>query len=163
MPPFNYRRLIPNLGNFNLPMPNDRIDLHQTRSQSECWPRARLDCTIIARPPDCFRQGHKDVVWLFPDYWAIEEAYYGRTKVWPIMHIIAPRGDFPQRDHDQRAGVMPQRRPARTAGGPFTSPEAAEPPAQARASTDPAEPGRRRASRPASSRADTNPAPQSCP
>jgi 4,5-dihydroxyphthalate decarboxylase len=48
-----------------------------------------IDCAIIARPPDCFRQGHKDVVRLFPDFWAMEEQYYQATKVWPIMHIIA--------------------------------------------------------------------------
>ena len=48
-----------------------------------------IDCAIIARPPDCFRQGHKDVVRLFPDFWAMEEKYYQANKVWPIMHIIA--------------------------------------------------------------------------
>ena len=47
------------------------------------------DCAIIARPPDCFRQGHPDVVRLFPNYLEMEESYYERTKVWPIMHIIA--------------------------------------------------------------------------
>jgi len=48
-----------------------------------------IDCAIIARPPDCFRNGHPDVVRLFPDFWAMEERYYDKTKVWPIMHIIA--------------------------------------------------------------------------
>jgi len=28
---------------------------------------------------------------LYPDYQAMEEEYYARTKVWPIMHIIAMR------------------------------------------------------------------------
>jgi 4,5-dihydroxyphthalate decarboxylase len=50
-----------------------------------------IDCAIIARPPNCFLQGHPDVVRLFPDYLALEEAYYARTRVWPIMHIIALR------------------------------------------------------------------------
>jgi 4,5-dihydroxyphthalate decarboxylase len=48
-----------------------------------------LDCALIARPPDCFRHGHPDVVRLFPDYWTMEEKYYKAHKVWPIMHIIA--------------------------------------------------------------------------
>ena len=30
-----------------------------------------------------------DVVRLFPDFLGMEEAYSDRTKVWPIMHIIA--------------------------------------------------------------------------
>jgi 4,5-dihydroxyphthalate decarboxylase len=50
-----------------------------------------IDCAIIARPPTCFLEGHPDVVRLFPDYLAMEEASYASTKVWPIMHIIAMR------------------------------------------------------------------------
>ena len=58
------------------------------RSLSDMLAAGDIDCALIARPPDCFRQGHPDVVRLFPDYWAMEEAYYRRTKVWPIMHVI---------------------------------------------------------------------------
>ena len=50
-----------------------------------------LDCVIIARPPDCFRQGHPDVVRLFPDFENIERRYYQETRVYPIMHVIALR------------------------------------------------------------------------
>jgi len=50
-----------------------------------------LDCVIIARPPDCFRQGHPDVVRLFPDFEEIERRYYQDTRVYPIMHVIAMR------------------------------------------------------------------------
>jgi len=59
------------------------------KSLSEMLARGELDCAIIARPPDCFRNDHPDVVRLFPDFWAMEEDYFARTKVWPIMHIIA--------------------------------------------------------------------------
>jgi len=59
------------------------------KSLSELLARGELDCAIIARPPDCFRNNHPDIVRLFPDYWAMEEDYYAKTKVWPIMHIIA--------------------------------------------------------------------------
>ncbi|HEX4408880.1 MAG TPA: ABC transporter substrate-binding protein [Xanthobacteraceae bacterium] len=58
------------------------------RSLSEMLAAGDIDCALIARPPDCFRQGHPDVVRLFPDYWTMEEDYYRRTKVWPIMHVI---------------------------------------------------------------------------
>jgi 4,5-dihydroxyphthalate decarboxylase len=58
------------------------------RSLSDMLANGDIDCALIARPPDCFRLGHPDVVRLFPDYWEMEEAYYKRTKVWPIMHII---------------------------------------------------------------------------
>ena len=59
------------------------------KSLSELLAAREIDCAIIARPPTCFLEGHPDVVRLFPDYVDMEEAYYTRTKVWPIMHIIA--------------------------------------------------------------------------
>jgi len=50
-----------------------------------------LDCVMIARPPDSFRQKHPDVVRLFPDFEAMEQRYYRETHVYPIMHVIAMR------------------------------------------------------------------------
>lgn len=59
------------------------------KSLSEMLASGELDCAIIARPPTCFLEGHPDVVRLFPDFLEMEEDYYARTKVWPIMHIVA--------------------------------------------------------------------------
>jgi 4,5-dihydroxyphthalate decarboxylase len=59
------------------------------KSLSEMLASGEIDCAIIARPPTCYLEGHPDVVRLFPDYLEMEEEYYQRTKVWPIMHIIA--------------------------------------------------------------------------
>lgn len=50
-----------------------------------------LDCVIIARPPNSFREKHPDVVRLFPDYEVLEQRYYEKTRVYPIMHVIAMR------------------------------------------------------------------------
>ena len=61
------------------------------KSLSELLASGEIDCAIIARPPNCFLQGHPDVVRLFPNAVEMEEQYYARTKVWPIMHIIAMR------------------------------------------------------------------------
>ena len=72
----------------NLP-PGVTITRIADRSLSELLAAHEIDCAIIARPPTCFLEGHPDVVRLFPDYVEMEEAYYTRTKVWPIMHIIA--------------------------------------------------------------------------
>jgi 4,5-dihydroxyphthalate decarboxylase len=58
------------------------------KSLSELLASGGIDCALIARPPDCFRHAHPDVERLFPNYWEMEEDYYRRTKVWPIMHII---------------------------------------------------------------------------
>ena len=59
------------------------------RSLSEMLATGEIDCAIIARPPNCFLEGHPDVERLFPNYHEMEEEYYERTRVWPIMHIIA--------------------------------------------------------------------------
>ena len=59
------------------------------KSLSQLLAAGDIDCAIIARPPSCFLEGHPDVVRLFPDFQDMEEDYYDRTKVWPIMHIIA--------------------------------------------------------------------------
>src|SRR6266852_2106458 len=61
------------------------------KSLAEMIASGEIDCALIARPPNSFLAGHADVVRLFPDYLPMEEAYYARTKVWPIMHIIAIR------------------------------------------------------------------------
>ena len=59
------------------------------KSLNDMLAAGEIDCAIIARPPNCFLQGHPDVVRLFPDFLEMEEDYYRRTGVWPIMHIIA--------------------------------------------------------------------------
>jgi 4,5-dihydroxyphthalate decarboxylase len=59
------------------------------RSLSEMLASGEIDCAIIARPPCCFIEGDPRVVRLFPNYLEMEEQYYHKTKIWPIMHIIA--------------------------------------------------------------------------
>lgn len=59
------------------------------KSLSDMLAAGEIDCAIIARPPNCYLEGHSDVVRLFPDFLEMEEDYYQRTRVWPIMHIIA--------------------------------------------------------------------------
>jgi hypothetical protein len=49
----------------------------------------RLDCVIIAWPPDSFRNNHPDVVRLFPDFEAMVQDYYEKTRVYPIIHVMA--------------------------------------------------------------------------
>lgn len=44
------------------------------KSLSEMLASGEIDCAIIARPPDCFRAGHPDVVRMFPDFWVTEES-----------------------------------------------------------------------------------------
>ncbi len=48
-----------------------------------------VDAIMSAHPPDAFVAGNPGIVRMYPDYQAAEEEYYKRTKIFPIMHIIA--------------------------------------------------------------------------
>ncbi|HEY7231884.1 MAG TPA: ABC transporter substrate-binding protein [Pseudolabrys sp.] len=61
------------------------------KTLSDMIATGELDCVIIARPPNSFREKHPDVVRLFPDYESLERRYYEETHVYPIMHVIAMR------------------------------------------------------------------------
>ena len=66
-----------------------KLTRHDDKTLSDMVAKGEIDCALVARPPDCFMKGHPDVERLFPDYLDMEEKYYLRTKVWPIMHVIA--------------------------------------------------------------------------
>ena len=44
-------------------------------------------------PPSCFLRGAPNVARLWPDYPAVEEAYFKKTRLFPIMHALA---DYPE-------------------------------------------------------------------
>ena len=50
-----------------------------------------IDAVISARPPRSFVAGDPRMRRLFPDYPAVEAAYFGQTGIFPIMHTVAMR------------------------------------------------------------------------
>ena len=50
-----------------------------------------VDAVMSAHAPPSFEAGHPDLVRLAEDYRPIEEAYYKKTGIFPIMHVIALR------------------------------------------------------------------------
>ena len=56
-----------------------------------------LDALITARAPSCFTPGAKHLRRLFADYRAAEEAYFSKTRIYPIMHVIGIRRDIVER------------------------------------------------------------------
>lgn len=51
----------------------------------------KIDALLSARAPSCFLRGAPNVDRLFPNYPEIERAYFGKTGIFPIMHIIGIR------------------------------------------------------------------------
>ena len=48
---------------------------------------------ISARPPNVFLDGKHGVKRLIPDYRAQEQAYFRKTGIFPIMHVVVMRRD----------------------------------------------------------------------
>jgi 4,5-dihydroxyphthalate decarboxylase len=63
------------------------------KSLSDMLAKGEIDAAITARPPDSFLQGAPGVRRLFPNFRQEEEAYFKRSGVFPIMHVIAVRRD----------------------------------------------------------------------
>jgi 4,5-dihydroxyphthalate decarboxylase len=61
------------------------------RSLSDMLEKGELDAVIGARAPSCFLRGAPNVQRLWPDYPTVEEAYFKKTRLFPIMHAIGIR------------------------------------------------------------------------
>jgi 4,5-dihydroxyphthalate decarboxylase len=75
------------------------VQIEQNRSSAplgDLLARGDIDALIGSRKPESFGR-HPDVARLFPDYRALERKLYETTKIFPIMHLIAIRGDLYER------------------------------------------------------------------
>lgn len=63
------------------------------RSLSEMLLAGDVDAIMSARPPAPFTENHPNVTRLLKDFRAIEETYWRRTGIFPIMHVVALRAD----------------------------------------------------------------------
>ena len=89
-------------GGVNEPLPGERIALTlpagikvtpigPQRTLDELLRKGEVDAVISTRVPACHDEPGSKVVRLFPDYRAVESAYYKRTGFFPIMHTLAVR------------------------------------------------------------------------
>ena len=80
-------------GAFSLDLPPEIAvePLPPGRSLSAMLEAGDLTALVSARAPSCFGGGDGAVRRLFPDYRAAEEAWYRKTRLYPIMHVVVMR------------------------------------------------------------------------
>ena len=66
------------------PIPHDR-------SVSQMLESGELDGMIGARAPSCLERGAPNVARMFPDFRTVEQDYFARTRIFPIMQVIGIR------------------------------------------------------------------------
>jgi 4,5-dihydroxyphthalate decarboxylase len=64
----------------------------EDKTLSHMLETGEIDALYTARAPSSFGRS-KNVLRLFPDYAPVERQYYAKTRIFPIMHIIALRRD----------------------------------------------------------------------
>jgi 4,5-dihydroxyphthalate decarboxylase len=74
-----------------LPKDVDYKRVPDDRTLSDMFARGELDAIFAARAPSCVLRGEPNVARMFPDYPRVEEEYFQRTKIFPIMHGIGIR------------------------------------------------------------------------
>lgn len=65
-----------------------------------------IDALIGPRAPSCFERGHPHVGYLFPDPQAAAREWYGRTRMFPIMHVLGIRKTLAEKHPWLPAAVM---------------------------------------------------------
>jgi 4,5-dihydroxyphthalate decarboxylase len=57
-----------------------------------------IDAIFCAAPPEIFKKGDKRIARLIREPRTVEQAYFKETGIYPIMHVVAIRGDVYKRD-----------------------------------------------------------------
>jgi 4,5-dihydroxyphthalate decarboxylase len=83
-----------------LDLPKDiRLDfLSGGQTLEKMFAAGELDALLSLYIPKLFLEGSPSIARLFPNYREIEQDYYRRTRIFPIMHTVALREDI-HREH----------------------------------------------------------------
>lgn len=83
-----------------------RISSAPGRPLSAMLVDGEIDAIVAPRPPSCFLRGSENIGRLFPDYRAIEAAYFRKTGIFPIMHLVGIRKSLVEKHPWLPASVM---------------------------------------------------------
>jgi 4,5-dihydroxyphthalate decarboxylase len=61
------------------------------KDESDMLADGDVDALFHAMEPRCYIEGHSKVSRLFPDFRTVEQAYFKKTGIFPIMHAVAMR------------------------------------------------------------------------
>jgi len=75
----------------DLPVEISLKPIGDTETLSAMLADGKLDALASPRTPSCFARKTPDIARLFPDYRAAERAYFAKTGLFPIMHVLAVR------------------------------------------------------------------------
>ncbi len=78
----------------HLPPEVDVQPIGPTQTLNELLLSGELDAIFAPREPPCFTQGVPFIDRLFPDYRPVEAAYFKRTGIFPIMHMVGIRKEL---------------------------------------------------------------------
>jgi 4,5-dihydroxyphthalate decarboxylase len=76
------------------------------RALGDLLAAGELDALIAPHIPTRFREGDERIVRLWPDYPAVEAAWYRRTGLFPLMHVVVLRADVASRLPDLAAALF---------------------------------------------------------
>lgn len=78
-----------------LPAGVDIMSIPSTANLSDMLSAGELDAVISYKPPKCFLEENPLVERLFANHRDVEEAYFKKTRIFPIMHLVGIRKDIP--------------------------------------------------------------------
>jgi 4,5-dihydroxyphthalate decarboxylase len=80
------------------PLPGvDLAPIPAGKTLSSMLEAGELDAVLAPRAPSCLLRGAPNVARLFPDYRTAEQAYYKKTRLHPIMHVLGLRQSLAER------------------------------------------------------------------
>jgi 4,5-dihydroxyphthalate decarboxylase len=89
----------------NLPKEIKLDFLKDGQTLEKMFAAGELDALLSLYIPEMFAQGDPRITRLFPDYKQVEQDYYRRTGIFPIMHTVVVREDV-HREHPWVAASM---------------------------------------------------------